>query len=52
MWQELCDINFPPKCQNQKNQKHTILGNGEFYIVAKFYANCVKTKNMKEGEHF
>ena len=24
------------KCQNLKNKKHTILGNGEFYIDANF----------------
>ena len=33
------------KCQNLKNKKHTILGNGEFYIVGNFQVNCVKTKN-------
>ena len=31
------------KCQNLKNIKTNVLWNGEFYIVAKFQVNCVKT---------
>ena len=31
------------KSQNLKNEKHTFFWNGDFYIVAKFQVNCVKT---------
>ena len=40
------------KCQNPKNKKHAILGNGEFYIDANFKVNCVKTKEVNAGERF
>ena len=34
---------FRQKCKNLKNEKHTILGNGEFYIVTNFQVYCAKT---------
>ena len=44
IWRELCEILFPPKIPKSEKQKHTILGNSEFKIVANFEVNCVKTK--------
>ena len=44
IWRELCEILFPPKIPKSEKQKHTILGNIEFKIVANFQVNCVKTK--------
>ena len=44
IWRELCEILFPPKIPKSEKQKHTILGNSEFKIVANFQVNCVKTK--------
>ena len=32
------------KCQNLKNKKPRFFWNSEFYIVAKFQGNCIKTK--------
>ena len=46
-------IFFCQKCKNLKNQKPTILGNGEFYIVTNFQVYCAKTKKkINEGECF
>ena len=46
-------IFFRQKCKNLKNEKHTILGNGEFYIVTNFQVYCAKTKKkINEGECF
>ena len=40
IWREFCDLFFLQKCKNLKNEKHTILGNGEFYIVTNFQVYC------------
>ena len=46
-------IFFHQKCKNLKNEKHTISGNGEFYIVTNFQVYCAKTKKkINEGECF
>ena len=48
IWREFCDLIFPPKMQNLKNEKHTILGNGEFYILTNFQVYCAKTKKKDQ----
>ena len=48
IWREFCDLIFPPKMQKSEKQKHTILGNGEFYILTNFQVYCAKTKKKDQ----
>ena len=44
---------FRQKCKNLKNEKHTILENGEFYIVTNYKCIALKQeKKINEGECF